>query len=159
MWEFRTHVPQLPTTVVGPQGGTLTWSSERRPIVTTRPAQQEQAAEQGESPIEIVTRGPVGERQRQRLRSELAKLAEESPRHAVFVRGAITYEQNVSIARPALATATIDLGRRVVRARVAAEGTATAIDLLVARLRRSLRDLRGRDEAARRRIWNEASAH
>jgi ribosome-associated translation inhibitor RaiA len=107
-----------------------------------------QTAELGESPIEIVTRGPVGERQRQRLRSELERLADESPRHAVFVRGALTYEQNPSVARPALATATIDLGRRVVRARVAAHGTGTAIDLLVARLRRSLRDLRRRDEAA-----------
>lgn len=109
-----------------------------------------QTAELGESPIEIVTRGPVGERARERLRAELARLADESPRHAVFVRGALTVEQNPSIARPAVASATIDLGRRVVRARVAADGTATAIDLLVARLRRSLRDLRGREEAARR---------
>ena len=110
-----------------------------------------QTAALGESPIEIVTRGPVGERSRQRLRAELARLAEESPRHAVFVRGALTFEQNPSIERPAVASATIDLGRRVVRAHVAANGTASAIDLLVARLRRSLRDLRGRDEAARRR--------
>lgn len=105
-----------------------------------------------ESPIEIVSRGPIGERSRRRLEKELARLAEESPRHAVFVRGALTFEQNPSVARPALASATIDLGRRVVRARVAADGTATAIDLLVARLRRSIRDLRGRDEALRHRV-------
>jgi ribosome-associated translation inhibitor RaiA len=103
-----------------------------------------------ESPIEIVSRGPVGERSRQRLRMELQRIAEESPRHAIFVRGAITYEQNPSLARPAAVSASIDLGRRVVRARVAARGTSTAIDLLVARLRRTIRDLRGRDEAARR---------
>ena len=111
-----------------------------------------QTALQGDSPIEIVSRGPIGERSRRRLRKELAQLADESPRHAIFVRGALTYEQNPSVARPALASATIDLGRRVVRARVAADGTATAIDLLVARLRRSMRDLRGRDEAARTRV-------
>jgi ribosome-associated translation inhibitor RaiA len=99
-----------------------------------------------------VSRGPIGERSRRRLRNELARLAEEAPREAVFVRGALTFEQNPSVVRPALASATIDLGRRVVRARVAADGTATAIDLLVARLRRSMRDLRGRDEAARNRV-------
>jgi ribosome-associated translation inhibitor RaiA len=103
-----------------------------------------------ESPIEIVSRGPVGERSRKRLRRELQRLAEEAPRRAVFVRGAITYEPNRA-ERPALVTATIDLGRRVIRARVAADGTATAIDLLVARLRRSLRDMRSRDAARRTR--------
>ena len=108
------------------------------------------AAGFGESPIEIVTRGPVGERARERLRAELTQLADESPRHAVFVRGALTYDQNPAIARPAAASATIDLGRRVVRARVAADGTSIAIDRLVDRLRRRLRDLRSRDEAVRR---------
>ena len=114
-----------------------------------------QTAPQGESPIEIVSRGPIGERSRCRLRKELAQLADESPRHPIFVRGALTFEQNPSVARPALASATIDLGRRVVRAHVAADGTATAIDLLVARLRRSMRDLRGRDEGGRTRVRGE----
>jgi ribosome-associated translation inhibitor RaiA len=114
-----------------------------------------QTAPQGESPIEIVSRGPIGERSRRRLRKELAQLADESPRHPIFVRGALTFEQNPSVARPALASATIDLGRRVVRAHVAADGTATAIDLLVARLRRSMRDLRGRDEGGRTRVRSE----
>src|SRR6476660_7273466 len=109
-----------------------------------------QTAPRADSPIEIVSRGPIGERSRRRLRKELTQLAEESPRRAVSVRGALTYEQNPSVAQPALASATIDLGRRVVRARVAADGTATAIDLLVARLRRSMRELRGRDEVRHR---------
>jgi ribosome-associated translation inhibitor RaiA len=108
-----------------------------------------QIAAQGESPIEIVSRGPIGERSRRRLRKELARLAQESPRRAIFVRGALTFEQNPSVARPAVASATLDFGRRVVRARVAADGTSTAIDLLVARLRRSLRDVRRRDESRR----------
>jgi hypothetical protein len=103
----------------------------------------------GERPIEIVSRGPVGERSRRRLRRELARLADEAPRTAVVVCGSLAYEENPSIARPALASATIDLGRRVVRAQVAAEGTASAIDLLVARLRRSLRDRRARDANVR----------
>ena len=110
-----------------------------------------QTAPDSETPVEIVSRGPIGERSRRRLRKELARIADEAPRHAVFVRGALTFEQNPSVARPAHAGATIDLGRRVIRARVAADGTASAIDLLVARLRRSMRDLRGRDEAVRHR--------
>jgi len=117
-----------------------------------------QTAAPDESPIEIVSRGPVGERSRRRLRQELARLADESPRHAVYLRGALTYEQNPSVARPALASATIDLGRRVIRARVAANGTSTAIDLLVVRLRRSLRELRGRDEATMRRRTDRLQA-
>jgi len=117
-----------------------------------------QIAPQSDSPIEIVSRGPIGERSRRRLRRELARLEKESPGHPIFVRGALTFEQNPSVTRPAVASATIDLGRRVVRARVAADGTSTAIDLLVARLRRSLRDLRGRDEAARHRIHNRLHA-
>ena len=103
-----------------------------------------------ESPIEIVTRGPVGGSARRRLHAELARVAEEAPRRALFVRGSLTVQQNPSIERRALATATIDLGRHVVRARVAARGTAEATDLLVDRLRRELRDLRGRREASRR---------
>ena len=110
----------------------------------------------GDSPIEIVSRGPVGERSRRRLQRELARLANECPRKAVFVRGALSYEQNPKVERPALASATIDLGRRVVRAHVASDGTATAIDLLVARLRRSLRDVRGREESRRRPHRSEA---
>jgi ribosome-associated translation inhibitor RaiA len=106
-------------------------------------------AARGESPIEIVSRGPIGERSRRRLRRELERLSAEAPRRAVFVRGALSFEQNPSVERPAHASATIDLGRRTVRASVAAAGTADAIDLLVRRLRRALRDLRGRDEAAR----------
>src|SRR5262245_46350846 len=137
----------------GETGG-RTASRERRSSMET------QAAPRGESTIEIVSRGPIGERSRRRLHQELARLADESPRRAVFVRGALTYEQNPSVARPALASATIDLGRRVIRARVAADGTATAIDLLVARLRRSVRDLRGRDEVARHRVRdNRLPAH
>src|SRR5262245_35295573 len=141
--------PTMPDgSVAGRLGANVSGAAEpeRRSVMSS------QLAGPGDSPIEIVSRGPVGERSRRRLRKELARLAEESPRRAIFVRGALTFEQNPSVARPALASATIDLGRRVVRARVAATGAATAIDLLVARLRRSMRDLRGRDEAARHRL-------
>jgi len=110
-----------------------------------------QPAQTVESPIEIVTRGPVDSPARARLEAELARLAEESPRRVLFVRGSLTLQENPSLERPVLASASLDLGRRVVRARVAAGGTAEAIDRLVGRLRREFRDLRGRQEASRRR--------
>jgi ribosome-associated translation inhibitor RaiA len=103
-----------------------------------------------ESPIEIVTRGRVDSSARRRLHAELARVAQEAPRRPVFIRGSLTVQQNPSVERRALATATIDLGRHVVRARVATRSTGEAIDLLVARLRREFRDLRGRREASRR---------
>ena len=103
-----------------------------------------------ESPIEIVTRGPVGGRARERLRGELARLVELTPRPALLARGSLSYDENPSLARPAEAKATIDLGGRTVRAHATAAGTAEAIDLLVGRLRRALRELRERQEAERR---------
>lgn len=102
-----------------------------------------------ESPIEIVTRGPVDASARRRLHDELARIAAASPRPALFVRGSLTLQNNPSLERPVLATASIDLGRRVVRARVAARGTAEATDRLAGRLRRSLRAASGRRQAAR----------
>ncbi len=103
-----------------------------------------------ESPIEIVTRGPVGGRARERLRDELARLVELTPRPALLARGSLSYDENPSLARPAEAKATIDLGGRTVRAHATAAGTTEAIDLLVGRLRRALRELRERQEAERR---------
>ena len=47
-----------------------------------------------ESPIEIVTRGPVSGSARRRLHTELARIAEEAPHRALFVRGSLTVQQN-----------------------------------------------------------------
>ena len=55
---------------------------ERRSIVSS------QTVHSAESPIEIVSRGPVGERSRRRLRRELARLADEAPtRSGLHARG------------------------------------------------------------------------
>jgi hypothetical protein len=102
------------------------------------------------APIEIVTRGPVGRRARSRLRSELERLAQLAPRSPALVRGALTYDENPSLVRPAEAKATFELGGRAVRAHTTAAGTNEAIDLLVAHLRRAFGELRGREEARRR---------
>jgi ribosome-associated translation inhibitor RaiA len=107
-------------------------------------------AAQMEIPIEIATRGPAGKRSRERLRDELGRLIELAPRPVLLARGSLSYDENPSLARPAEARATIDLGGRTVRAHATAAGIAEAIDLLVGRLRRALRELRDRQEAGRR---------
>ena len=124
-------------------------SRGRRALALAPPRRPETLA-QAESPIEIVTRGPVGEGARERLRGELARLVELTPRPALIARGSLSYDENPSLAKPAEAKATIELGGRTVRAHATAAGTAEAIDLLVGRLRRALRELRERQETERR---------
>jgi ribosome-associated translation inhibitor RaiA len=108
-----------------------------------------QASEE-RTPVEIVTRGPVGKRSRERLRRELARLAELSPRPVLGARGSLDYDENPSLARPVEARASLDLGSLVVRAHASAAGTSEAVDLLVTRLRRELRELRERRDDRRR---------
>ncbi len=102
------------------------------------------------APIEIVTRGRVGKRARARLHTELARVVRAAPRSPLLVRGTLTYDGNPSLARPATATATLRLGGRTVRAHAEGAGTSEAIDLLVERLHRELRELRGREVTTRR---------
>jgi hypothetical protein len=108
------------------------------------------AGRRPEPPIEIVTRGPVGRRARQRLRHELLRLAETAPRPVLLARGTLAFDENPSLRRPAHASATIDLGGRFVHAGADAAGTGEAVDRLVARLGRSLHEL-GRRQNGRRR--------
>jgi hypothetical protein len=121
-----------------------------RRALAEREPRPEAAEAGGEAPIEIVTQGPVGRRARERLRRELAELLELAPGKALFARGTLTYGRNPSLARPAEARATIDLGVRAVHAHATAAGSAEAIDLLAGRMRRELRELRERREVERR---------
>ena len=109
-----------------------------------------ETAERAEPPIEIVGRGPVGRHGRERLHRELARLAGLAPRPVLIARGSLDIDENPSRARPVEARATLDLGERTIHAHANAAGTAEAIDLLVERLRRALRELRERQEGARR---------
>jgi ribosome-associated translation inhibitor RaiA len=121
-----------------------------RRALALAPPQPPGADVRAESPIEIVTRGPVGKRARERLRNEIARAVELAPRPALRARGSLSFDENPSLARPAVAKAAIDLGSRTIRAHAAAAGTAEAIDLLAPRLRRALRELRERQETERR---------
>jgi ribosome-associated translation inhibitor RaiA len=121
----------------------------RRALATFEP-RPGAAGAGGETPIEIVTHGPVGRRARERLHRELAELLELAPGTALFARGTLAHGRNPSLARPVDARATIHLGARAVHAHATAAGTAEAIDLLAGRMRRELRELRERREAERR---------
>lgn len=101
-------------------------------------------------PIEIVVRGRVGDRSRDRLRTALDRIAASAPRSVLFVRGTLTREENPSLARPAVAEATLNLSGRVTRATARGSDLGEAIDLLVERLNRAMRELRRTEEAERR---------
>jgi ribosome-associated translation inhibitor RaiA len=115
-------------------------------LVAAGPAETAASA----SPIDVVTRGRVSRRAAGRLRTELERLVRLSPRPVLHARGTLTHDENPRLARPVVAKATLDLGSRTVRAQASAGGTAEAIDRLVERLRRALRELRDRDELDRR---------
>jgi ribosome-associated translation inhibitor RaiA len=121
----------------------------RRALAALRERPRPAAGDPG-PPVEIVTRGRVGRAARARLRRELVRLAEVAPRRVLRARGTLTVDENPSLERPVRATASIELDGHVVHARASAAGTAEAVDRLVGRLRRSLRQLRGRQESARR---------
>ena len=130
-----------------------------RRALALAPTELRETVRQVESPIEIVSRGPVGKRARERLRSELARLVELAPRPVLLARGSLSYEENPSLGRPAEAKATIDLSGRTIRAHATAAGTAEAIDLLVGRLRRELREVRERQETDRRGVGVAEPGH
>lgn len=84
------------------------------------------------------------------MRLLLARHYGPAPRPVLVARGSLGIDENPSRERPVEARATLDLGARTIHAYANAAGTSEAIDLLVGRLRRALRELRERQEAARR---------
>lgn len=99
--------------------------------------------------LSVGVRGPVPRRARVELEQMLGRLARFTPRPPLHARGWLLQEEDPALERPVLAKARLDLGRRIVRAQVAAASAPEAIDLLESRLRRNLLDLAERDEAAR----------
>jgi ribosome-associated translation inhibitor RaiA len=101
-------------------------------------------------PLEIVSRGSVGRSAREQLASALERLAAQAPRPVISMRGTLSHEQGVARPRAARAEATLELRGRAVRAIAEAATLPEAIDLLVERLQRALRDLRQAAQAERR---------
>lgn len=111
---------------------------------------REPARPHGQIPVpEITTRGRIPRRARAQLADTLGRLARLAPQPVLHIRGSLTHEEDPALERPAVAKATLDLGRRAVRAQAAAPTEHEAIDLLAARIRRKLRTLAGRAAARR----------
>ena len=101
-------------------------------------------------PIALELSGEVDERTRAYLLRKVGAVARLAPQPILAARASLRLERNPSLERPAVATASLDVNGRHVRAQVAAAGAQEAIDLLEERLRRRLEELADRDRSARR---------
>jgi hypothetical protein len=101
-------------------------------------------------PAAISFRGPVSARAREELADALVQVVQVAPSPVLHVGASLTRQEDPALPRPFVAKATLDLGRRVVRAHVAAASESEAIGLLESRLRRNLRSLAERGVADRR---------
>jgi hypothetical protein len=88
-------------------------------------------------------------RARADLEEMLAGLEHVAQRPLLHARGSLERLPDPALERPIVAKAQLDLGVRRVRAQIAAASAAEAVDLLEARLRRSLHELAEREVSAR----------
>jgi hypothetical protein len=102
-----------------------------------------------ETDVSVHVRG-LSARARLDLENTLAALEHVAPRPLLHARGSLERLRDRALERPVVAKAELDLGVRAVRAHAAAATAAEAVDLLEARLRRSLRELADRSVTARR---------
>jgi ribosome-associated translation inhibitor RaiA len=110
------------------------------------------------TPIEIIIRGHFAPTRR-RFRDALARAVASSSRPVVFVRGTLERDRNPSVDEPVHAEAVVDLGESSVRAHATARTQAEAIQLLVHRLRRRLRQHQSRRLSMRRRPSRDGSSN
>ena len=101
-------------------------------------------------PLTVAAGRDVDERARAEAADALLDACRFAPRPVLHARLVLERRPDPAIARPAVVTASVDLGGRVVRARVDASTFPDAIDLLQARLRRNL-DAVGERRTSRRR--------
>ena len=92
-----------------------------------------------------MTQGAVDESTRDYARLKVLAASRTASRPVLDAHAELRQEPNPSLARPAIAKATLDVSGRRVRAHVAAESMREAIDLLEAGLRRQLRALSERE--------------
>jgi ribosome-associated translation inhibitor RaiA len=97
-------------------------------------------------PLALVADEQVPEELRQRARQVIAHAARVSARPVLAARVVLRVHHDPALQRPALASASLDVNGRIIRAHVEARVMHEAIDLMADRLRRNLDDL----EATRR---------
>jgi ribosome-associated translation inhibitor RaiA len=103
-----------------------------------------------EIPFALTTDASVTEQVRARAASIVARASRFAPRPILYARMTVRTEQDPAVARPAVATAALDVSGRIVIAHAAADTPLDALDLLERRLRRNLDRLDARRRARRR---------
>jgi Sigma 54 modulation/S30EA ribosomal protein C terminus len=103
----------------------------------------------GPPPIAVTVRGRLPDRARTDLAGMLVALAGRTARPVLHARASLEQLPDPALERPVVAKAQLDLGGRIVRAGIAATTWAEAIDLLEARLRKTVLEIAQRDEATR----------
>jgi ribosome-associated translation inhibitor RaiA len=101
---------------------------------------------------EVVVEAPevISAAQRAYAADRIAHAARSAPRPVLYARAVLEINHNPSRERPAACKAALDVSGRPVRAHIAAERIEEAIDLVEARLERSLRSLAERTREERR---------
>jgi ribosomal subunit interface protein len=88
--------------------------------------------------VQVTTYGPVTNAAEDYAVEKISRLGHFADRDILLARVTLAAEPNPSLQRQAVAKASLDVSGRVVRAHVAAESMDEAVDILEARLRRSL---------------------
>jgi ribosome-associated translation inhibitor RaiA len=114
-------------------------------------AGQERAAGKPKpGPVTVVAGRELSEQTRRQAFDVVARLARRAPRRILHARVAVEQLPDPSVERPAVVTATVDVGGRPVQAHTSAETVARALARVEQQLRRRLRDLGGASRARRR---------
>jgi ribosome-associated translation inhibitor RaiA len=106
--------------------------------------------------VSVVTHGHVGGSAPAYAEEKIRRACRAAAAPVLYARVALTHHGNRSLERPYTAKATVDVGGRLVRAHVAAESAAAAVDALEQRLRRQLAAFAERRETRRRRTGAHA---
>ncbi|HET7566834.1 MAG TPA: hypothetical protein VFJ91_02510 [Gaiellaceae bacterium] len=105
----------------------------------------------GEPVVSVQLRGDLPADAREELERRLRETLRFTPRPLVRARATIERLADPASARPVVVRASLDLGAHTARAHAEAASTADALDLLEARLRRSVVEFEQREDAQRRR--------
>jgi ribosome-associated translation inhibitor RaiA len=101
--------------------------------------------------VDVRTRGPVSAARRDAAVEKLRAAWSAAPRPVIHASLELTIEANPALERPAMAKASVDVSGRVIRAHVANADLETAIGLMCDRVRRNIRRMAERREAAAKR--------
>lgn len=103
----------------------------------------------GTTDVDVVVRGDVPDDAGERAREQIAAICRRTDARIVSARVRLARSDDPAAERPVIAQGNLDVDGHPIRAQVAAESAATAIDLLQARLRQRMARLARLSEARR----------